>query len=194
MILKDEREGRELLVEYGHKLLECGLVQGTWGNISVRLDDKYMITTPSGLDYDRVTPDDMVVVDIKSLKYEGDIKPTSEKALHGGVYLLRPEVGAVIHTHSKYCCIFAAARMPLEVENVKLAAEIGNVLKVAEYGLPGSAKLTKNTLKALGSSTGCIMANHGMLCCGPDIVRTFDICGKIEQAAMEYIDSRWERC
>lgn len=193
MILKDEREGRELLVEYGHKLLDCGLVQGTWGNISVRLDDKYMLTTPSGLDYDRVTPDDMVKVTIKTLKYEGELKPTSEKALHAGVYALRPEVGAVIHTHSKYCSIFAAARMPLEVEDAELACDIGNVLKVAEYGLPGTSKLTKNTIKALGSAAGCIMANHGMLCCGPDIAQTFDICGKIEQAAMEYVNSRWER-
>ena len=53
MILKDEREGREFLVEYGHKLLETGLVQGTWGNLSVRLDDRFMICTPSGLDYER---------------------------------------------------------------------------------------------------------------------------------------------
>ncbi|TDP49416.1 class II aldolase/adducin family protein [Aminicella lysinilytica] len=193
MILKDEKQDRELLVEYGRKLLACGLVQGTWGNISVRLDDKYMLTTPSGLDYDRVTPGDMVKVEIKTLKYEGDIKPTSERELHGRVYSARPEIGAVIHTHSKYCSIFAAARMPLEVEDPELAADIGNVLKIADYGLPGTSKLAKNTAKALGSATGCIMANHGMLCCGPDIEKAFDICGKIEEAARMYVDSRWER-
>lgn len=190
MILKDEREGREFLVEYGHKLLDCGLVQGTWGNISVRLDDQFMICTPSGLDYDRVTPKDMVLVEIKTLDYLGDRKPTSEKGLHGAIYAARPEVGAVIHTHSKYCCIFAAAEMPLEVENPELAKDIGSGLKIAKYGLAGTKKLVKNTMDALGASAGCIMSHHGMISCGADIVDCFDKCCKIEEAARQYIDSR----
>ena len=65
-----EQTLREQLVEYGIKLVESGLVQGTWGNISVRLDDKYMLTTPSGLDYTRLTAEDMVKVDIQTLKHQ----------------------------------------------------------------------------------------------------------------------------
>lgn len=193
MRVKDEREGRELLVEYGKRLLESGLVQGTWGNISVRLDDDYMLTTPSGLDYERVTPDDMVKVEIKTLKFEGETKPTSEKALHAGIYANRQEIGAVIHTHSKYCSIFAASRMPIQVEDKELVGRLGEVLKIAEYGLPGTSKLTKNTIKALGTSPGCIMSNHGMICCGTDIEDAFGVCGDMEKAAQEYVDSRWER-
>lgn len=105
----DEKYLREALVRCGKALVEKGLVQGTWGNISVRLDEKYMLTTPSGLDYMRLTPDDMVKVDIDTLKYEGDKKPTSEKGLHGAIYKNREDIGAVIHTHSKYCSVFAAA-------------------------------------------------------------------------------------
>ncbi|MBQ2747398.1 MAG: class II aldolase/adducin family protein, partial [Firmicutes bacterium] len=70
-----------MLVDYGKKLVQTGLVQGTWGNLSVRLDDTYMIVTPSGLDYLRLTPADMVKVNIETLEYEGDLKPTSEKGL-----------------------------------------------------------------------------------------------------------------
>ncbi len=190
MILRDETQGRELLVEYGRRLLADGLVQGTWGNISVRLDDQYMICTPSGLDYDRVGPEDMVLVDFHTLKYEGNRKPTSEKGLHAGIYDMRPEVGAVIHTHSKYCCIFAAAEMPLEVEDPELASVLGAGLKIARYGLAGTKKLTRNTMAALGSSVGCIMAHHGMICCGDDLPDAYKKCGMIEQAAREYIDSR----
>lgn len=190
MILKDEREGREFLVEYGHKLLETGLVQGTWGNLSVRLDDRFMICTPSGLDYERVSPEDMVLVEIETLDWQGVQKPTSEKALHGGIYASRPEVGAVIHTHSKYCSIFAAAEMPLEVEDPELARDIGSGLKIARYGLAGTKKLTRNTLTALGSASGCIMSHHGMICCGADIADCYDKCCKIEEAARRYIDSR----
>ena len=86
--------------------METGLVQGTWGNLSIRLDDKYMLVTPSGLDYTRLTPADMVKVNISTLAYEGSLKPTSEKGLHAEVYKQRPDAGAVIHTHSKYCCVF----------------------------------------------------------------------------------------
>ena len=111
----EDREARlrQMLVDYGNRLVACGLVQGTWGNISVRLDDRYMLATPSGLDYSRLTPEDMVKVDIETLKYEGDLKPTSEKGLHAAVYQRRPEIGAVIHTHAKYCCVFAAANQDM---------------------------------------------------------------------------------
>ena len=130
MIRKDEGRFRELLVEYGKKLLADGLVQGTWGNLSVRLDDRYMLATPSGLDYERLTPEDMVPVDCSDLTYDGPRKPTSEKGLHAGIYLQHEDAGAVIHTHSKYCCIFAAANMPLPVEDPALAAELGEFIRI----------------------------------------------------------------
>ena len=192
MLLNGEKEGREKLVEYGKKLLETGLVQGTWGNLSIRLDDRYMIVSPSGIDYERITPEDIVKVDINTLDFEGENKPTSEKSLHAGVYAVRPDVNAVIHTHSKNCSIFAACHMPLQVEDPELMEWIGEIINISEYGFPGTQQLTENTLKALYSGCGCIMANHGMLCCGADIEDAFEICGLIEKAAESYIDKRWD--
>lgn len=186
-----EQKLREALVEYGVKLVETGLVQGTWGNISVRLDDKHMLVTPSGLDYLRLTPADMVKVNIDTLEYEGGIKPTSEKGLHAGLYQLRPDLGAVIHTHSKYCCMFAAARKPLPVEDPALQAVFGSEVALAGYGLPGSKTLSKNTVAAFGDGMGAIMTAHGMICGGSDIADAFENCGKLEGCAAEYIESRW---
>ena len=103
-----ELELREKLVAYGNKLVDEGLVQGTWGNLSIRLDENYMLVTPSGLDYRRLTAADMVKVNLQTLEYEGSLKPTSEKGIHAGIYLRRPDIHAVIHTHSKYCSIFIA--------------------------------------------------------------------------------------
>ena len=104
-----------------------------------------MLVTPSGLDYNRLTPLDEVKVEIASGEYEGDLKPTSETAFHCGLYALRPDVGAVIHTHSKYCAIFAAAHMPLEIEDPALAEVFGtDMLPVAAYGLSGTKKLAKD--------------------------------------------------
>ncbi len=92
---------RAQLVDYGKQLVASGLVQGTWGNLSARLDDTYMLVTPSGLDYARLTPADMVKVNMRTLAYEGGLKPTSEKSLHAAIYQNRPDIGGIIHTHSK---------------------------------------------------------------------------------------------
>lgn len=176
-----EDELREKLCEYGKKLVATGLVQGTWGNLSIRLDDTYMLVTPSGLDYTRLTAADMVKVNINTLKYEGNLKPTSEKGLHAAVYKQRPDVGAVIHTHSKYCCVFAAAERPLRINDPEMQKIFGTQVELAAYALPGTKKLMKNTVKALGQNFGCIMSHHGMAACGADIETAFDNCVKLEE-------------
>ena len=189
---EEEWNKRCLLVEYGKKLLTSGLVQGTWGNLSVRLDDTHMIVTPSGLDYNRLTPLDEVKVEIATGEYEGDLKPTSETAFHCGLYAIRPEVGAVIHTHSKYCAVFAAAHMPLEIEDPALAEVFGtDLLPIAAYGLSGTKKLAKNILHVMGKAPGCLMRNHGMIAVGEDIEHAFDRCLKMEQAAEAAVERRW---
>lgn len=181
-----EQELRKALVDYGNALVSCGLVQGTWGNISVRLDEKYMLTTPSGIDYARLTAEDMVKVEISTLKYEGSLKPTSEKGLHAAIYLRRPEIGAVIHTHSKYSSVFAAANqdMPVLEEYMEL---FGPCIKVAKYALPGTKALMKNTAEAVGENYGAIMANHGMVACGETLEMAFENCVKIEENGQKYL-------
>ena len=172
---------REKLCEYGKKLVATGLVQGTWGNLSIRLHDTYMLVTPSGLDYTRLTPADTVKVNISTLEYEGSLKPTSEKGLHAEVYIQRPDVGAVIHTHSKYCCVFAAAERPLRINDPEMQKIFGTQVELAEYALPGTKKLMANTVKALGQNYGCIMSHHGMAACGADIETAFENCVKLEE-------------
>ena len=187
-----ERELREKLVAYGNKLVDEGLVQGTWGNLSIRLDEQFMLVTPSGLDYRRLTPEDMVKVNLETLEYEGALKPTSEKFLHADLYLRRPDLQAVIHTHSKACSIFAAARQPLPVEDPAMQALFGKEIPLAKYGSPGTKKLMQNTVDAFGDGLGCIMTAHGMICGGGSIEEAFDHCCKMEACAADYIESRWD--
>lgn len=182
----EEQRLRELLAEYGRKLVETGLVQGTWGNLSVRLDEKYMLTTPSGLDYMRLTADDMVKVDIESLEYEGDKKPTSEKGLHAAIYKERPDVGSVIHTHSKYCSVFASAGKDMPVLGA-YRRTFGDEIKLAAYALPGTKALMKNTAAAVGDNYGAIMSNHGMVACGADMAAAFENCVKLEENGRRYL-------
>ena len=184
--LPGEAELRQELADYGRKLVETGLVQGTWGNISVRLDDRYMLVTPSGLDYLRLGPEDMVRVEIETLKYKGSIKPTSEKGLHAEFYKRRPDVGAVIHTHSKYLSVFAAAEEDMPVLE-KYQDVFGTNVALAGYGLPGSKKLMTNTADALGENYGVIMSHHGMAACGKDLETAFENCRKLEENGKEFL-------
>lgn len=173
---------RAQLVDYGKQLVASGLVQGTWGNLSARLDDTYMLVTPSGLDYARLTPADMVKVNMRTLAYEGGLKPTSEKSLHAAIYQNRPDIGGIIHTHSKYCCVYAAARRDLPIPADRQTA-FQSPIKLAPYAPPGSKALTKNTAAAVGDNYGAIMAGHGMIACGRDLTAAFQNCKQLEAIA-----------
>ena len=188
-----EQELREKLVEYGKKLVEYGLVQGTWGNLSVMLDREYMLCTPSGLSYDRLGPEDIVKVSIRTLKYEGIHKPTSEKSMHAEIYNRYPDADAVIHTHSKYCSIFAAGEMPLQVEEEEIMEVLGELINVSRYALAGTRMITRNAVKAMKDSPGCILSHHGMIAKGKDLEDAFRNVQLIEEAARNYIDRRWEK-
>jgi L-fuculose-phosphate aldolase len=172
--------------------VETGLVQGTWGNLSIRLDNQYMLVTPSGLDYSRLTAEDMVKVDMSTMKHEGGLKPTSEKGLHAAVYKQRPDIGAVVHTHSRCCSIFAAAHADLNLADASddARAVFGSTVHLAKYAKAGTDKLAKNTVDALGRGMGAIMANHGMIACGADMETAFTNCQLLEKTAGEYIESR----
>lgn len=182
-----ERELREQIVLYGVRLADEGLVQGTWGNIAVRLDEAYMLCTPSGLDYHFLTPDDIVKVELATLNYGGRRKPTSEKRLHRDLFYARPDVGASIHTHAKKCGVFAAARKTICCISGEMRELIGEEMRCAGHALPSTKKLSKVALKALGSRNGCLLMNHGVLCCGADLERAYLACKAAEQAAGEQL-------
>lgn len=185
------KEAGKSLMEYGMKLVETGLVQGTWGNLSVRVSDTSMLVTPSGLDYAGLTPEDMVEVDVTSLEYRGILPPTSEKGVHAGIYRMRSDVGAVIHTHSKYCSVFAAARKSVPIEEPELQKVFGRTVRLAAYALPGTEQLWENTLQALSENSGCVMAGHGMLCVGRTLQEAFENCCRLEDYCGRYIESRY---
>ena len=182
-----EREAalREALVEFGNKLVSEDLVQGSWGNLSARLDEHTMLVTPSGIDYGDLHPADMVRVNIDTLEYgEDELKPTSEKGLHASIYKNRKDVNAIIHTHSTYCSVYAACEKDLPLKGA-VAEVFGPVVRVAGYGFAGTKKLADNTARAVGSGMGAIMSHHGMITCGSDLPNAFENCCMLENAAKE---------
>ncbi len=152
----------ETLREYGNLAVEKGLVQGTSGNLSIRVDEENMLVTPSGRNYETLRAEDMVLININTLEHTGQIKPTSEKALHSEIYKARPDVRAVIHTHGTYSGVFAACESSPDEK-----------LPLAKYALPGSDALAKNTASALDNGMGAIMSHHGMVACGADMDEAF---------------------
>mgnify|MGYP000916784615 FL=1 len=187
--MKNIEEIKIAVCEAGKRLLKEGLVARTWGNVSIRVNDRQMVITPSGRKYDELTPADMVLVDIYTLKYEGKIKPSSELKLHCQVYKNRPHINAVIHTHQMQASIIAAAQKNVEVIQEAHQKILGaRVIKAAPYALPNTKKITVETEKSIEQANAALMANHGVVCIGNDLENAFEVARTLEQACTDFIE------
>ena len=126
-----------------------GLVERTWGNISIRVDDNSMLITPSGRPYEELTEDDIVLVNYYTSEYEGPVKPSSEKGLHMEIYKTRKEINAVIHTHQMNASTVAAARKEVPPILDDMIQIIGPTVRCASYAKSSTKKLNHKTVKAL---------------------------------------------
>lgn len=185
-----EQEIRQMVKDAGVKMLEENLVQGTWGNISIRLDENRMLVTPSGLDYVSLKPEDLPIVDINTLEWTGPKKPTSERKIHAAILRDRPEINVVLHSHPTQCAIMASTRQTLPVVSEKMAKYVGGDAKCAKYGLAGTKKLTENTVEAMKGRNACLLANHGMFACGATLEDAFEACRAMEEGSQAYIEQK----
>ena len=186
-----EIELRKLIKDSGVKLLEENLVQGTWGNISVRLDEDHMLVTPTGLDYYHLSPEDMPIVQISDPKIWSDgKKPTSERKIHAAVLTSRPEINACIHSHPVFATIMASCRMELPAFTPELQEVMGGEVKVGAYGLPGTKKLKEGTVAAMQGRNACFMANHGVFCVGKTMEEAFNVLRLLEKSVYDFIQMR----
>jgi len=137
------------------------------GNISARIPGSEMIAiTPTGIVKGNLRPDDIVIIDMDGKLVEGRYAPSAEKNMHLHVYEKRPDVNAVIHTHSPFASSFAIACKPIPCAGVEIAAIMGGEIPLAEYALPGTKELGRNALEALGDRKVVLLANHGVLSVG----------------------------
>ncbi|NLW02829.1 MAG: class II aldolase/adducin family protein [Clostridiaceae bacterium] len=172
------------------KLASSNLVAGTWGNVSARLDDDHMVVTPSGMPYETLKPEDMVIVNMHDLSYEGKLKPTVETPMHARILLERPEINAVIHTHSTYALVMAAAHKPIPPICDDQVQILGGEVRVARYTLPGTGEMAKAVLEALEGRMGALIANHGAVACGRNLDEAFTAATVLEKAAQVYVGTR----
>jgi L-fuculose-phosphate aldolase len=182
---------RSVVCEAGKRLLREQLVSGTWGNISLRIDDELMVITPSGMPYELLSPEEMVVVNYKTLAWEGKNKPSSELKLHAAIYNERSAIAAVIHTHQPSASTVAAARREVPPILDDMAQIIGPSVRVADYALPNTSKIVRKTLKALRGRNAALMANHGAVCIGRDMEEAFIVCQVLEKACRSFIEAEF---
>lgn len=123
--MSDTADVRQSVLATAEELARRGLVEGTSGNVSARVDDERICLTPSSLAYDVMTLDDLIVVDLAGEVIEGEASPTTEKSLHLSCYRAYPEIGGVIHSHPVYATMFAVARQPIPAAIEEVAVYVG---------------------------------------------------------------------
>jgi L-fuculose-phosphate aldolase len=169
MLLPDAREA---IVTTCQELSRSGLVVGTAGNVSVREGDLVAVS-PSGLRYAELTPELVGVHRLDGAAVEGPLAPTSELPLHLAIYAARPEVAAVVHTHSPAAT--ALSTLLDEIPSVHYyVAMFGGPVRVAPYATYGTNELARNVVDALRERTGCLMGSHGAVTVGHDLVSAHD--------------------
>lgn len=177
---------RELIVEYGQKLITSGLTKGTGGNLSIfDRKKKLMAISPSGMDYFDTKPEDVVVMDLEGNIVEGSRKPSSEHNMHKMFYKNRQDIDAIVHTHSIFSATLSTLRWRLPASNY-LVALAGLDVRCAEYASFGTVELANNALKAMEDRYAVLLANHGLLTGGKNIEDAFAKAEQIEYCAEVY--------
>lgn len=184
---------KELVIKAGKEVVASGLIARTWGNISCRISDTQFVITPSGRAYEDLTPDEIVLVNIEDLSYDGDVKPSSEKGIHAEAYKLRPEVNFVIHTHQMQASVVSALGFDINAVKGESAEVIGDNVPLASYGLPGTGKLRKGVVEAIkrSDSKAVIMAHHGALCMGESYEDAFAVASELEKVCEHFIVNKY---
>ncbi len=182
MILEHERH---LVVEYGKKVSQNGLTEGTSGNLSMvnRAEGLFAIS-PSGMDYFDIQPQDVVVLKLDDASIvDGARKPSSEWALHQAVYQAKPLASGVIHTHSTYCTTLACMQQAMVAVHYIIAACGASRVECAPYATFGTKELSENVVNSMGGANAVLLANHGIVVCGKGLGEAYTLLKNMEYVA-----------
>lgn len=182
-----ERDLRQKLIDSCRWMNDSGLNQGTSGNISIRAGDA-MLISPTGVPYDQLQPDDIARMAFNGAygSFEGPLDPSSEWRFHFDIMKARPEIGAIVHTHSTYATALAMCRKEIPACHYMIAAAGGPSIRCAGYATYGTKELSVLALEALEGRTCCLLANHGMIATGPDIAKARWLAVELETIAKQY--------
>lgn len=159
---------KEQLYELHLELPKNNLVKWTGGNVSARDPATgYVVIKPSGLRYEALRPEHMVILDLDGKRVEGDLKPSSDTASHLYIYRHRPDINGVVHTHSPYATAFAAMGKPIPVYLTAMGDEFGGPIPCGGFALIGSEAIGQVVVESIGDSPAVLLKNHGVFTVGP---------------------------
>jgi len=184
-----EKEKKEV-IKAGITLDRYGLIALSGGNDSVRMASGEILITPSGMIYEDMVPDDVLVMDLEGAVIEGGRKPSSDTDGILYIFQTRPDVNATIHTHQPYATAVGLVEDEFTVNLTTLANAAAGHVKVTPYSSPGSVDLGIDTVEYLGSSLAVILAHHGVMTVGKDLKQALYAAVYLEEAAKCYLAAR----
>ena len=178
------QEMRQAVCDWSKQSYAEKLFAGTSGNLSVYdKEQDVMVITPTSVPYETITPEDMVVLRLDGGILEGNYRPSSEWRMHAAVYQAKPEVGAIIHTHSPYATAFAVNNKGIPTILIEMVPFLGGDVPLAKFAVPGTRAVGDEAVKVLAERTGCLLANHGVLAIGASLEQAHIRAVYIEDAA-----------
>jgi L-fuculose-phosphate aldolase len=175
---------RESLLNNFKKLAELGLNKGTSGNASIRTDKGFLVT-PSGMAIEQLSPANMVEINMTGQAISAG-KPSSEWRFHRDIYQARPEVHAIVHTHSMFATSLSCLRQNIPPFHYMIAVAGGKNIRCAEYALFGTQDLSDAAIVALQDRKACLLANHGMIALGKTLDQAVNVAVEIETLCEQY--------
>ena len=186
-------ELRAEVARYAKKMVASGLVRAAQGNLSARDPQTGLICiTPSGMDYDLVAAEDILVIDDQGAVVEGapDHRPSVETPLHTLILRRRSDIHCVMHTHSLYATAFGVVYEPLPIVLAESALCLGGVVPIAPYQMSGTPEFAALIAETLGEGNAVIWGNHGAMVVGPSLSATFSAAHALEDGAHVYALAR----
>jgi L-fuculose-phosphate aldolase len=169
----NERAAREFICEVGRRLYDRGFAAANDGNITVRLNEKEILCTPTMVSKGYMKPDDVCVVDYDGKQLRGTKKRTSEVLLHLVVYKQRPDVNGVVHCHPPHATAFAVAHEPIPKCILPEVEVFLGEVPIAPYETPGDQRFANTILPYVKDCNTILLANHGTLTFGPDLEKAY---------------------
>ncbi len=175
---------REEICQLHLALPKNNLVAWTSGNVSARDPESgYVVIKPSGVKYEAMRPEHMVIVDLDGQVISGDLKPSSDVASHLYIYRHRPDVNGIVHTHSPYATAFAALGRPIPVYLTAIADEFGGPIPCGRFALIGGEEIGKVVVESIGHSPAVLLKNHGVFTIGKSAEAALKAAVMVEDAA-----------
>ncbi len=168
-----KKEAADAIVDVGRRMYEKGFVAANDGNISVRLSEAEILTTPTGVSKGYLTPDMLVTVDLKGNRLEGRLSPSSELKMHLRLYRENASIAAVVHAHPPHATAFAAAGVPLDQAILQEAVVQLGAVPVAPYALPGTEDVCESVAPFCQTYNGVLLAYHGAVSWGTDLLQAY---------------------